>query len=517
MNAITTPTQAYAAPELPDIWKDDKMGRRGYAEFLSTYINARITSTQKPLTAALDSSWGTGKTFFVERWAQQIEAQGGATIIFDAWKNDFATDPLLSFLAELTGGMKRLETRCGKLAKVKRSIQTQTADLVKNFRKAVVPASAIILKSLAKKYAGEALSEIAEAGTLSALSDVDWSERAGEFGESLEKGLEVFFKKALEDHKNRITATEKFRSGLESLVKMLQDEGAISGPLYIFIDELDRCRPDYSIRLLEGVKHTFAVPGVVFVFSTNLEQLSHSVRGVYGPTFNGFAYLKRFFDFEFALPDPDNYSFAQLLAKEQPLFSQRTVETALMEVRYKDEDRLARAFELIANALDIPLRDQRQIWTIAVAACSGISANHPVHVLWLFFLAAVKHLKPDAFEKLGSQVVGEVNFPELLTAVGVTRSSIVKALQTTFKQDSFAVTRQEEDVLLSTVLTVYRSASLKTLGVLSKESASRADVGSNYPESLTQVFSQEPRGVGVSSMPSIAQYVRLVKMAGLIG
>src|SRR5689334_686808 len=128
--------RAASAPvENGGIWQDDRMGRKVYADFLTRYISDRIASTGKPLTAALDANWGTGKTFFVERWARQIESEGGASITFDAWKNDFATDPLLSFLAELAAGMKILEKRCSGSAKVKKSLKDQTSGLLTSFRK----------------------------------------------------------------------------------------------------------------------------------------------------------------------------------------------------------------------------------------------------------------------------------------------------------------------------------------------------------------------------------------------
>ncbi len=65
-------------------------------------------------------------------------------------------------------------------------------------------------------------------------------------------------------------------------------------PVIIIVDELDRCRPTYAVKLLEEIKHAFDVHGLVFILGMNGEQLGHSLSGAYGPGFNGPAYLSRF-------------------------------------------------------------------------------------------------------------------------------------------------------------------------------------------------------------------------------
>jgi hypothetical protein len=65
--------------------------------------------------------------------------------------------------------------------------------------------------------------------------------------------------------------------------------------IIVIIDELDRCRPNYAIRMLEEIKHFFEVPGVVFILGLHGGQLSKSVSAVYGAEFDSEDYLRRFF------------------------------------------------------------------------------------------------------------------------------------------------------------------------------------------------------------------------------
>ena len=80
-------------------------------------------------------------------------------------------------------------------------------------------------------------------------------------------------------------------------------------PLIVVIDELDRCRPSYAVELLEVAKHLFAVDHIVFVLAVNRSELAHSIRALYGSEFDAQGYLRRFFDVDFRLPDPDRKAF----------------------------------------------------------------------------------------------------------------------------------------------------------------------------------------------------------------
>ena len=72
--------------------------------------------------------------------------------------------------------------------------------------------------------------------------------------------------------------------------------------MVVFVDELDRCRPDFAVRLLERIKHYFANDRVTFVFSINSQALQHTIRKHYGEGFDASRYTDRFFDLTMELP-----------------------------------------------------------------------------------------------------------------------------------------------------------------------------------------------------------------------
>ncbi|MFT7640583.1 MAG: putative KAP-like P-loop ATPase, partial [Pirellulaceae bacterium] len=95
---------------------------------------------------------------------------------------------------------------------------------------------------------------------------------------------------------------------------LLRDASETAGngkPVIVLIDELDRCRPNYSVDLLERLKHYFAVEGIVFVLAVDKTQLCHAINGVYGEKFDSSTYLPRFFDEIFRLAKPDGAKYTK--------------------------------------------------------------------------------------------------------------------------------------------------------------------------------------------------------------
>lgn len=503
----------------PGKWEGDAFDRKRYAEFLSQYIDVRVLKTDEPLTIALDAAWGAGKTFFVNKWASDIETRNGGVIIFDAWKNDFSNEVLVSFMAELSIGMKPLRGRIVTAGKIVEVLNQQTKSLMSGFRKAALPAAGAIAKGLLKKFTGVAVDQIVDAiesGNALDVEDFDLEKATEDAEEDLEKGLETFFEKTLEAHQARAAATQDFKAALELLVRTLQAEKAINGPLYIFVDELDRCRPDYAIKLLEGIKHLFAVKGVVFIVSTNMDQLSKSVQAVYGGTFDGYGYLKRFFDFEFTLPSPDFYSFAQVLMRDLPLFAGRDIDHGLHERAYDKEILLARSFELITSACNLPLRTQKQVWMIASAASSGIPVNSKISVLWLFFLSVLRHGHPETLEKLGERYLSLDEFKELCKPIGGISGASAKSSRRVKNQNGYGAHEEDRSVPLINILHVYHQAVFETIDDISKRT-NRDSPG--YPKDLVDHMVNErpnPFSSGVVYRPQIRHYQELVKMAGLM-
>ncbi len=72
---------------------------------------------------------------------------------------------------------------------------------------------------------------------------------------------------------------------LNGFRKSLADAAALelsssSGPLVFVIDELDRCRPDVALQIIELIKHVFSVDNVCFLLVMNKKLMECSVKSL---------------------------------------------------------------------------------------------------------------------------------------------------------------------------------------------------------------------------------------------
>jgi hypothetical protein len=251
-------------------WSDDLLDRKVRADFLSNYLDQDVCRVLN-----LDSPWGAGKTYFLKNWRFQLLHENLRPVVyFNAWENDFLDDPLLSLVSVIRDQLS-----------MQRGTQTLVEEKVKEFTKragelaiAIAPS---IMKAAAKKYLGEDFLNVLD-------------------GEATAETAEKFVEKILEKNQEALSAVKQFQDSLTELFKVVSSNSD-GKPVYIFIDELDRCRPTYAIELLERVKHFFAIEGCRFVIATDTQQLAHSICAVYGSGFASKRYLKRFFDSTFKL------------------------------------------------------------------------------------------------------------------------------------------------------------------------------------------------------------------------
>ena len=157
-----------------------------------------------------------------------------------------------------------------------------------------------------RRYADIGAEEIAEA--LKDEDDVSAVDEAAQAAyndgtATIEKKLDEAIADALAMQRAGDMAIENFGVRLKESARAAEEQGA-KAPLFVLIDELDRCRPTYAIALLERVKHLFEVDGVVFLIATDTKQLVHSINAVYGAEFDARRYLDRFFEQTYRMSEP---------------------------------------------------------------------------------------------------------------------------------------------------------------------------------------------------------------------
>jgi|GEM_PF-1894204 len=301
----------------------DLIGRTKEIESLTHLIQ----NVKGPLVLSLNGAWGTGKTTFIELWQSYLDSEkasgkkGITNVYFNAWESDFVDDPLIPLMAkfdELNGDVKS--------------------------------AKWVAAKNLLPKLAKIAVGASVKLMTLNALDISEISE--GVIGDAAQDGA----KDLVENFIEQTEATRTIRDAIGTLVENKCDGQA---NLIIFIDELDRCRPTYSIELLERIKHLFSVENVIFVLVFDKEQLCHSICSVYGSGFNSGDYLKRFIDVELTLRDPSVEKYIRQTVSELPY----SLEFKSRCDWVKSQEVIVEIFSFLAIVWSTPLRQINQLLT----------------------------------------------------------------------------------------------------------------------------------------------------------
>lgn len=248
-----------------------KLGRKATGDRLSELVE-RI---DEPLVIALDGAWGSGKSVFLKCWVgehSKNENYTAQTIYFDAFEHDYIDEPLI-------GLSSAIFDRLPNDAAGKRFLRKGKKVLTKLALPALRVGGAALTGG-ATELTGAAADAAINAG---------WKET--------EKAAEAYWK----HEASKSAAMEQFRSALTELTHS-KDGEAPTQKLIIVIDELDRCRPDYALSLLEIIKHFFAVPGVHFILGANISELKNSIRARYGNGVNADIYLQKFISLSMSLP-----------------------------------------------------------------------------------------------------------------------------------------------------------------------------------------------------------------------
>lgn len=304
---------------------DDTIGRN---KDLLSFIQI-LCSIDSNYSIALDSSWGSGKTFFVKQvkmifdssnafgynsveekdeilqvWEKlsenvDISVNSNVTIYYDAWENDCDEDPIYSLIYQIL-----LNTNNNEELNKKISFD-DVLDAAGKFTEAI---SGINPKKIAESLKSKTILD------------------------------ELIEKKSIDD---------RIKKFIDSILPEHGDR------LVIIIDELDRCNPKFAVKLLERIKHYFYNDRITFVFSVNLSELQQTIKHYYGENFNAGKYLDRFFDLRISLPPINLNKYYKSIDF------------------YKSSDVMDESINLVISKYDLQLREIAKFITIVKVATSG--------------------------------------------------------------------------------------------------------------------------------------------------
>ncbi|EOA6545477.1 TPA: P-loop NTPase fold protein [Vibrio vulnificus] len=268
----------------PDI---DIFKRKGFGERLANLVE---NSGGSPVIA-LDSGWGEGKSTFIKMWRGYLENHREPeikSIYFDAFENDYQKDPFLTLASEIY-----------------QLITVEDEETKTKFKDKAAKAAKSLVRGALKVSV-----KVGTAGIVDG-SAVDVAEK--ELSNLVADQVDDLIKERFEHAEKDKLALKEFRSYLSNFANEVNG----GKPIVFIIDELDRCKPDFALELLEQVKHLFSVKGITFLLVTNREQLEESIKSKYGQGINPTNYLHKFINVWLTMPrasdeyNDNGYQFLQ--------------------------------------------------------------------------------------------------------------------------------------------------------------------------------------------------------------
>lgn len=346
----------YSEPPInsENIWEGDCFDRKGVAEDFTNIIK----SINQPFVISINAPYGSGKSFFIKRWQKQLEVESN-TLYFNAWENDFIEKPLIPFVQQLLDSLE-----VGK-----------NEEHIKNIKENA-------------KNAICAITKIATNGLVD-LKDFAKQDTTPD---------------SIKDYKEMKDAIEAFKTS----IKEYMSETASN--MYIFIDELERCRPTFAIELLEHIKHLFNIDGVVFILSIDRSQLKHTIKNIYGQEMDGEGYLRRFIDLELTLPKPTQTQLQKFIEELRTSLNIPTNnDTNILEGFSEFHHHI----ELLNHSFNLSLRDIEHIYTeanIIATMLQGFKSYPPI----LALLMCLKYKKKEIYNIAESYFLDIKNIAEFI-------------------------------------------------------------------------------------------------------
>ncbi|WP_206705561.1 KAP family P-loop NTPase fold protein [Marinomonas colpomeniae] len=208
-------------------------------------------------------------------------------------------------------------------------------------------------------------------------------------------------KHLINEHDAKSNAIKGLKENIEQWIETVIAHKKLQFPAFIFIDELDRCRPSYAVEMLETIKHIFDVKGIVFVVATDTEQLQNAVKAIYGEGFDARLYLGRFFNSRFSLKAPDLKSFLEVHVDHTKLSGDFLEERGIKILPPNSDGKVTlRNIAVILDAFEMPPRTAIQIADRVIATLSNMPKDSKIDILMLTTLLCINEQDDELFRNI---------------------------------------------------------------------------------------------------------------------
>ena len=298
----------------------DVLNREQFIDMLYQLVNT-MSDLKQGKIFSIDGTWGYGKTYVLEELERRLspvvneDTYDDKFYVFhyNCWQYDYYEEPSVAIIsAMLEDSENSLEHRINKVAKA----GWETA------------------KEILAEVAGEYVKNKIGVNIVETFQ----SEKTGIDNQKFKFDKMFAFKKTLDETREKL----KRMSEIKTVV--------------IVVDELDRCMPEYAIKVLERLHHLFeGIPNTIVIMAVDSKQLENSVKKIFGNAVDTGRYLRKFISFNLELSvgslqnkfvERYSYYFEKFEGKEDATEELQTLVT-LCQIDIRNLDKLIEKLDII--------------------------------------------------------------------------------------------------------------------------------------------------------------------------
>lgn len=313
---------------------EDKLDRDEILNKLFQIFNNFGNQDNQGLTMAINGRYGMGKSTLLNFIEQKNKEENLYNIVlYDAWKSNLFENPIIPLMYSI-------------------SKISSTGNKLKNVAKKVVKAIPMMLTK-----------------TLANTTNIDIT--------SAIESQDIF--KEYDDFNKAIDECKKI------LAEICQNKKTV-----LLVDELDRCLPNYQIKVLESLYHFLNIPNLIIVIALDREQLEEAIRNEFGNYTDTYGYLSKFIQYEIDLPTETTANYSM----------------SLMNFRSQYDQEVKQLIAMMLDSLNISTRDVKIIIRDLNLICKeqkdgfGYSKNYIYYYpIIITFLLLLKSQDANTYKK----------------------------------------------------------------------------------------------------------------------
>ena len=228
----------------------DYLSRQPYIDLLKSII-ANQKDNPTGYSFAIDGEWGCGKTWILTELECQLAENSDIRYLifhYNAWENDFYDETLVAILSVMIEKLNQITSQ-------------------KSFYDAAID-------ELLKQASADLLTLVS--GIIKEVTKID--------AEKIIKRKKGFFRRIKENTKlsakdinTLVPLQHTLQEVRNNLIKLSEKFHII-----LIVDELDRCLPEYAIKVLERLHHICNEMPVIQILAINKKDLSFGIAKVFG-------------------------------------------------------------------------------------------------------------------------------------------------------------------------------------------------------------------------------------------